>query len=81
MFNQQNSNMKTKALLSACALTACLAACTNEDFLTEQSNANAAIEANSVVGADLVSHGMNIVWEDGGVDTRATNGSWKKMID
>ena len=70
--------MKTKALLSACALTACLAACTNEDFLTEQSNANAAIEANSVVGADLVSHGMNIVWEDGGVDTRATNGSWKK---
>lgn len=70
--------MKTKVLLSACALTACLAACTNEDFLTEQSNANATIEANNVVGADLVSHGMNIVWEDGDVDTRATNGSWKK---
>ena len=70
--------MKTKVLLSACALTACLAACTNEDFLTEQSNANATNETNGVVGADLVSHGMNIVWEDDGVDTRATNGSWKK---
>ena len=70
--------MKTKVLLSACALTACLAACTNEDFLTEQSNANATNETNGVVGADLVSHGMNIVWEDDGVDTRAINGSWKK---
>lgn len=30
--------MKQKFLIGACALAACLGACTNEDFLTEQTS-------------------------------------------
>ena len=67
--------MKQKFLIGACALAACLGACTNEDFLTEQPvNGNA--DNTAVVGADLVSHGMNIV-VNGGAETRATNGAWQ----
>lgn len=51
--------MKKVYLLSSCVLAACLTACNNEDFLTEQS-INANVNADeAVVGADLVSKGMN----------------------
>ena len=65
--------MKKKILLGTCALAACLGACTNEDFLAENSMNNNAGN-NEIVGADLASHGMNIVLE--GAQTRAYNGGW-----
>ena len=65
--------MKKKILLGTCALAACLGACTNEDFLTENSGNNNLVN-NEIVGADLASHGMNIVLE--GAQTRAYNGGW-----
>ena len=67
--------MKQKFLIGACALAACLGACTNDEFLTEQ-NASSNVENGAVVGADLVSHGMNIVVNEG-AGTRAINGSWE----
>ena len=52
--------MKTKVLLSACALSACFIACTNDEYMTEQTNAGTVTESGEIVGADLVSKGMNI---------------------
>lgn len=53
--------MKKRVLFSACALAACFAACTNDDFQAEKNNANNVVnEAGEVVGADLVSAGMTI---------------------
>lgn len=69
--------MKTKVMLSACALAACFVGCTNEDFLTEQTTGNATTENGGIVGADLVSHGMKISLAGEGADTRATNGEWE----
>lgn len=68
--------MKTKVLLSTCALAAFFAACTNEKFV-EQTNGNAPIESAGAVGADLASRGMNIILDDTNVGTRATNGKWE----
>lgn len=67
--------MKKKFLISACALAACLGACTNEDILTEQT-VNSSAENSTVVGADLVSNGMDIVLS-GDAETRAVNGAWE----
>lgn len=69
--------MKTKVMLSACALAACFVGCTNEDFLTEQTTGNSTTENGGIVGADLVSHGMKISLAGEGADTRATNGEWE----
>lgn len=69
--------MKTKVMLSACALAACFVGCTNEDFLTEQTTGNTTTENGGIVGADLVSHGMKISLAGEGADTRATNGEWE----
>lgn len=68
--------MKTKVLLSTCALAAFFAACTNEE-LVEQTNGNAPVENSGAVGADLASRGMNIILDDTNVGTRATNGKWE----
>ena len=68
--------MKTKVLLSTCALAAFFAACTNEE-LVEQTNGNAPVENAGAVGADLASRGMNIILDDTNVGTRATNGKWE----
>ena len=51
--------MKKRVLFSACALAACFAACTNDDFQTVKENA-VVNEAGEVIGADLVSAGMTI---------------------
>ena len=67
--------MKKKILFSACALAACFGACTNEDILTEQT-VNSGADNSAVVGADLVSKGMNIVLS-GDAETRAINGAWE----
>lgn len=72
--------MKQKVLLSACALAACLGACTNDDYVLEQAangNAGATTTVGEVVGADLASRGMNIVVDGEGVATRAGNGYWE----
>lgn len=69
--------MKTKVMLSACALAACFVGCTNEDFLTEQTTGNTTTENGGIVGADLVSHGMKISLAGEGANTRATNGEWE----
>lgn len=70
--------MKTKALLTTCTLAAFLAACNNEDFMTEQTINGPVAENGEVIGADLVSKGMTIYLEEGSADTRAEKGSWKK---
>ena len=69
--------MKTKVMLSACALAACFVGCTNEDFLTEQTTGNSTTENGGIVGADLVSQGMKISLVGEGADTRATDGKWE----
>lgn len=69
--------MKNKVLMGTCVLAACLAACSNEDLLPVQSGNNStATEEVNFVGADLASKGMNIIVNDGGVGTRATDGKW-----
>ena len=73
--------MKQKVLLSACALAACLGACTNDDYVLEQAangNAGTTTTVGEVVGADLASRGMNIVLDGEGIATRAGNGYWEK---
>ncbi|WP_287641700.1 hypothetical protein [Bacteroides sp.] len=70
--------MKTKTLLTTCTLAAFLAACNNEDFMTEQTINGPVAENGEVIGADLVSKGMTIYLEEGSADTRAVKGSWKK---
>ena len=69
--------MKTKVMLSACALAACFVGCTNEDFLTEQTIGDVVAGDNGIVGADLVSQGMKISLVGEGADTRATDGKWE----
>lgn len=57
-------------------LAACLTACNNEDVLNESPIQNIT-EETSVVGADLVSHGMRININGNDVSTRVTNdGEW-----
>ena len=69
--------MKNKVLMGTCALAACLAACTNEELLPVQSDNNGTTTTEAAfVGADLASKGMNIIVNDGGVGTRATDGKW-----
>lgn len=69
--------MKKRVLFSACALAACFAACTNDDFQTEQNN-TVINEAGEVIGADLVSSGMKMNINDGSADTRINeNGQWE----
>ena len=69
--------MKNKVLMGTCALAACLAACTNEELLPVQSGNNGTTtEEVNFVGADLASKGMNIIVNDGGMGTRATDGKW-----
>lgn len=69
--------MKKVYLLSSCVLAACLTACNNEDFLTEQS-INANVNADeAVIGADLVSKGMKIVVNND-ADTRLASGRWEQ---
>lgn len=72
--------MKQKVLLSACALAACLGACTNDDYVLEQAangNAGTTTTVGEVVGADLASRGMNIVLDGEGIATHAGNGYWE----
>ena len=71
--------MKQKVLISACALAACLGACTNDDYVLEQAaNGNSgATTVGEVIGADLASRGMNIVLNGEGIATRAGNGFWE----
>lgn len=65
-----------KILFSSCLLAACLTACNNEDVLNESPIQNIT-EETSVVGADLVSHGMRININGNDVSTRVTNdGEW-----
>lgn len=71
--------MKKRVLFSACVLAACLGACTNDDFSTE--NVRGTVESNgeeTVVGADLVSHGMTIRINGDEAATRVTDkGAWE----
>ena len=69
--------MKAKVLWSACALSACFAACTNEDFLSESQNMENAVGQNEIVGHDLVSKGMRVVAVKGGADTRVNESGWE----
>ena len=69
--------MKKRVLFSACALAACFAACTNDDFQAENNN-TVVNEAGEVIGADLVSSGMKMQISDGSADTRMTaDGDWE----
>lgn len=68
--------MKTRTLLTTCTLAAFLAACNNEDFMTDQTINGSANETGEVIGADLASKGMTIVME--GVNTRVSEaGKWE----
>ena len=69
--------MKTKVLLSACALSACFIACTNDEYMTEQTNAGTVTESGEIVGADLVSKGMNITLGGDGISTRVNTEGWE----
>lgn len=67
--------MRKKVLFSACALAACFAACTNDDFQStvEGNNNQVATEIGETVGADLVSKGMTMTIQNGEADTRMTD--------
>lgn len=66
-----------KILFSSCLLAACLTACNNEDVLNESPIQNIT-EETSVVGADLVSHGMKININGNEASTRVTDeGNWQ----
>lgn len=69
--------MKAKVLWSACALSACFAACTNEDFLQESQNVENAVGQSEIVGHDLVSKGMRVIAVKGGADTRVNESGWE----
>lgn len=69
--------MKAKVLWSACALSACFAACTNEDFLQESQNVENAVGQSEIVGHDLVSKGMRVMAVKGGADTRVNESGWE----
>lgn len=67
-----------RILISACVLGACLTACNNEDFLSDQeivNNGNA--EVGAVVGANLVSNGMTIKINGDNAMTRLTANGWQ----
>ena len=68
--------MKKRILYSACALAVCFAACTNDDFQTEQSK-TVINEAEEVIGADLVSSGMKMNITNGTADTRLNDNGWE----
>ena len=71
--------MEKRILFSACVLAACLGACTNDDFSTEK--AQGIVESNgteTVIGADLVAHGMTIHINGNEAATRVTDeGAWE----
>ena len=63
--------MKKRVLFSACALAACFAACTNDDFQSAVEGNNTVVtEIGETVGADLVSKGMTINVQDAEADTK-----------
>ncbi len=68
--------MKAKILLSVAALASCLVACQNDEYLLE-SSLNAGTGSSEVIGADLVSHGMNIVTNGSSATTRVDANGWE----
>lgn len=74
--------MKKRILFSACALAACLGACTNDDFTTEKSQG--IVESNgteTVIGADLVSEGLKIRMGEGATTRVSDEGAWQIGVD
>ena len=69
--------MKTKFLLGACALAACFVGCQNDEYLIEQATENGSAESGEVIGADLVSKGMNIALSEEGPSTRVNASGWE----
>lgn len=70
--------MKKRILFSACVLAGCLGACTNDDFTTEKSQG--IVESNgteTVIGADLVSEGLKIRFEQGATTRVDNEGRWE----
>ena len=74
--------MKKRVLFSACVLAACLGACTNDDFITEKNQG--IVESNgaeTVIGADLVSEGLNIRINEGATTRVTDKGDWQVGVD
>lgn len=73
--------MRKRVLFSACALAACFAACTNDDFQQDaQNSAKVPVDGQEVIGADLVAQGMTIVptiLDGDNATTRVMDGKWE----